>query len=127
MIELKIGLTATESTSVLYTNTALALGSGSLQVYATPALIALMEQAACSAINNALAPDTTSVGIAMNMTHDAASLPGQKITATATLVAIDGKKLTFSITASDKQGQIGQATHQRFIVTTEKFLSKLQK
>ena len=63
----------------------------------------------------------------MNMTHDAASLPGQKITATATLVAIDGKKLTFSITASDKQGQIGQATHQRFIVTTEKFLSKLQK
>ena len=125
--ELKPGLTGSAETVVRETNTALAMGSGSLHVFATPSMIALMEQAACNAVAACLDEESTSVGTLVNITHDAATGMGKKVTATATLtaVAVKGRKLVFEITAADEDKQIGKGTHERFIVNKEKFMAKL--
>lgn len=123
--ELKPGLTGTAETVVRETNTALAMGSGSLHVFATPCMIALMEQAACNAVASCLDEESTSVGTLVNITHDAATAPGKKVTATATLVEVEGRKLVFEVTAADEDKQIGKGTHERFIVNKEKFMAKL--
>ena len=125
MPELKPGLTGTAETIVRETNTALAMGSGSLHVFATPSMIALMEQAACNAVDPCLDEESTSVGTLVNITHDAATGMGKKVTATATLTAVEGRKLVFEITAADEDKQIGKGTHERFIVNKEKFMAKL--
>jgi fluoroacetyl-CoA thioesterase len=125
MKEFRIGAAAEATEMVLHTNTAKAMGSGSLDVYATPALIALMEKAACTLVDPCLDEETTSVGISMNMSHDAATAVGKTVTAKAVLVGVDGRKLTFKLTASDEHGIIGQGTHERFLVKKEKFMSKL--
>ena len=114
--ELKPGLTGTAETVVRETNTALAMGSGSLHVFATPSMIALMEQAACNAVADCLNEESTSVGTLVNITHDAA---------TGMLTAVEGRKLVFEITAADEDKQIGKGTHERFIVNKEKFMAKL--
>lgn len=123
--ELKPGLTGTAETVVRETNTALAMGSGSLHVFATPSMIALMEQAACNAVAACLNEESTSVGTLVNITHDAATGMGKKVTAIATLTAVKGRKLVFEITAADEDKQIGKGTHERFIVNKEKFMAKL--
>lgn len=123
--ELKPGLTGTAETVVRETNTALAMGSGSLYVFATPGMIALMEQAACNAVAACLDEESTSVGTLVNITHDAATGMGKKVTAKATLTAVKGRKLVFEITAADEDKQIGKGTHERFIVNKEKFMAKL--
>lgn len=123
--ELKPGLTGTAETVVRETNTALAMGSGSLHVFATPSMIALMEQAACNAVAACLDEESTSVGTLVNITHDAATGMGKKVTANATLTAVKGRKLVFEITAADEDKQIGKGTHERFIVNKEKFMAKL--
>ncbi len=123
--ELKPGLTGTAETVVRETNTALAMGSGSLHVFATPSMIALMEQAACNAVAACLDEESTSVGTLVNITHDAATGMGKKVTTTATLTAVKGRKLVFEITAADEDKQIGKGTHERFIVNKEKFMAKL--
>jgi Predicted thioesterase len=126
MTEMKIGLTAKAVETVLYTNIASALGSGNLSVYATPAMIALMEKAACNLLSPYLENDSSSVGISMNITHDSATLPGKIITATAELISIEGRKLTFKVSAQDEYGIIGKGIHERFIVNKEKFMAKLK-
>lgn len=123
--ELKPGLTGTAETVVRETNTALAMGSGSLHVFATPSMIALMEQAACNAVAACLDEESTSVGTFVNITHDAATGMGKTVTATATLVEVQGRKLVFEITAADEDKQIGKGTHERFIINKEKFMAKL--
>lgn len=123
--ELKPGLTGTAETVVRETNTALAMGSGILHVFATPSMIALMEQAACNAVAACLDEESTSVGTFVNITHDAATGMGKKVIATATLTAVKGRKLVFEITAADEDKQIGKGTHERFIVNKEKFMAKL--
>ena len=123
--ELKSGLAGTAETVVRETNTALAMGSGSLHVFATPCMIALMEQAACNAVAACLDEESTSVGTLVNVTHDAATGMGKAVTATATLVEVQGRKLIFEITATDEDKQIGKGTHERFIVNKEKFMAKL--
>lgn len=123
--ELKPGLTGTAETVVRETNTALAMGSGSLQVFATPCMVALMEQAACNAVDPCFNDSESSVGTLVNVTHDAATGMGKKVTATATLTAVKGRKLVFEITAADEDKQIGKGTHERFIVNKEKFMAKL--
>ena len=125
MPELKPGLTGTAETVVRETNTALAMGSGSLHVFATPGMIALMEQAACNAVACCLDEESTSVGTFVNITHDAATGMGKTVTATATLVEVQGRKLVFEITAADEDKQIGKGTHERFIINKEKFMAKL--
>lgn len=123
--ELKPGLTGTAETVVRETNTALAMGSGSLHVFATPGMIALMEQAACNAVAACLDEESTSVGTLVNITHDAATGMGKKVTAAATLIAVEGRKLVFEITAADEDKQIGKGRHERFIINKEKFMAKL--
>lgn len=125
MPELKPGLAGTAETIVRETNTAIVMGSGSLQVFATPCMVALMEQAACNAVAACLDEESTSVGTLVNVTHDAATGMGKKVTATATLTAVKGRKLVFEITAADEDKQIGKGTHERFIVNKEKFMAKL--
>lgn len=126
MEELKTGLAATVSETVLFTNTAAALGSGSLNVYATPAMVALMEEAAVTAIAPYLDAASGSVGTKMNISHDNATLPGNVVTATAELTEIDGRRLVFKVSAQDKYSIIGQGVHERFIINNEKFMDKLK-
>lgn len=123
--ELKPGLTGTAETVVRETNTALAMGSGSLQVFATPCMVALMEQAACNAVDPCFNDSESSVGTLVNITHDAATALGKKVTATATLVEVQGRKLVFEVTAADEDKQIGKGRHERFIINKEKFMAKL--
>ena len=108
-----------------YSHTALALGSGDLEVVATPAMVALMENAALKAVENHLPEGSTTVGSQIETTHLRPSPVGATLSATATLTAIEGRKLTFHIEAADEKGIVGQGTHTRFIVDRQKFLAKL--
>ena len=123
-MELKPGLEGYAETLVEAADTALEVGSGSLRVYATPCLAALMEGAACECLEGCLPEDQTSVGISLDLRHTAATPVGMAVSARAVLTAVEGKKLTFEITAADEAGEIGTATHQRVIVNTERFLQK---
>ena len=123
-MELKPGLEGCAETLVEAADTALEVGSGSLRVYATPCLAALMEGAACECIEGALPEEQTSVGISLNLRHTAATPVGMTVRAVARLTAVEGKKLTFAITAFDEAGEIGAATHERVVVNAERFLMK---
>lgn len=115
---------ATVTEAVTESNTAISVGSGSLKVYATPAMLALIEKAACKAIENALNEGETSVGTLLNVKHLAATPVGMQVEATAELLERDGRKLTFAVKAYDECGLIGEGTHERFIVYSEKFTEK---
>lgn len=119
------GLTYTSQTEVTPTNTALALGSGDLEVFATPALTALMENAAMNAVKNELPQRSTTVGAMIQTTHVKPSAKGETVWATAVLTEAEGRKLTFKVTAKDTKGIIGEGIHIRYIVDRERFLSKL--
>ena len=123
-MELRPGLEGHAETMVEAADTALEVGSGDLRVYATPCLAAMMEGAACACLEGLLPEDQTSVGISLNLRHTAATPVGMAVSAKAVLTAVEGKKLTFEITASDEAGEIGTATHERVIVNTERFLQK---
>ena len=123
---MEIGLTFTSTTVVDNTNTAVALGSGAMEVFATPAMVALMENAAMNAVAPHLEAGQTTVGTEISTTHIKASALGATITATATLTAIEGRKLTFAVTAHDGDNIIGEGTHTRFIVDRERFLAKVK-
>jgi predicted thioesterase len=110
--DMETGLTFTASVKVTEANTAATLGSGDLQVFATPAMVALMENAA-------------TVGALMNTTHIKPSALGDTVSATAILKEVEGRKLTFEVKAEDSKGVIGEGTHVRYIVNREKFMSKL--
>lgn len=124
---LQPGLTGAAVTTVTDANTAAAMKSGSLPVFATPSMCALMEEAACAAVNGYLEEGNGTVGISLNITHDRATALGDTVTATATLTAVEGRKLTFSVEAKDSKGVIGQGSHQRFIINNEKFMAKAAK
>ena len=118
-------LTYTSKTKVTSGNTALALGSGDMEVFATPALVALMENAAMNAVNDRLPEGSTTVGAFIETTHVKPSALGEEVSATAVLENVEGRKLTFKVTASDTKGVVGEATHIRYIVDRERFMSKL--
>jgi predicted thioesterase len=121
-----VGRTAIATTTVTGQNTAKAVGSGSLDVYATPMMVALMERAACECLADALEPEQTSVGISVDIGHTAASPIGADITATATVVGIDGRKIEFEVAANDSKGEIGRGKHTRVIVDGERFTAKVR-
>lgn len=107
--------------------TAIAARSGSLEVFGTPFMIALMEKATCSACESLLDEGETTVGTAINITHDKASGLGELIKASATLKTVDGRKLTFDVIATDsKDNIIGKGTITRFVVNGERFMSKVE-
>lgn len=105
--------------------TAPAMGSGDVAVYATPAMIALMEAAAVDCVEGRLAPGETSLGVHLDVSHKAPTAPGMPVTAKATLIAVDGRKLTFAIEARDATELIGEARHTRVIVDKERFKARL--
>ena len=115
---------ATVTEAVSEQNTALSVGSGSLRVYATPAMLALIEKAACKALEGLLAEGETTVGTLLNVKHLAATPVGMQVSATAELIERDGRKFIFSVTASDECGVIGEGTHERFLVFSDKFTDK---
>ena len=121
---LKPGLTAEKTETVTEKNTAFAWGSGGLAVYATPAMIALMEGAALSAVDSLLPPGWSTVGTELNVKHVSATPLGMKISARAELLNIDGRALSFKVEAFDEAGKIGEGTHDRFIIENEKFMGK---
>ena len=113
------------SVIVTENNTAVSMKSGALAVFATPAMCALMEEAACAAINANLEEDCGSVGISLNITHERATALNDTVYAQAVLTKIEGRKLIFSVEAKDSKGLIGKGTHERFIINNEKFMAKL--
>ena len=123
-MEITVGMKGSVSTMVEREDTALEVGSGSLLVYATPCMVALMEGAACEAIAEALPEGKTSVGTALDISHLSATPVGLEVRAEATVTAVDGKVITFEIHAYDEAGEIGKGTHKRVIVPTQKFLEK---
>lgn len=112
--------------TVTPSQTAVALGSGSLPVLGTPALLALMEAAAVDALAALLPPETTSVGIYVELRHLAATPVGGRVRAEATLTAVEGRTLTFEINAYDAQEQIGQALHRRVLVESARFMRRVE-
>ena len=123
-MEITVGMKGEVATTVEREDTAAEVGSGSLLVYATPCMVALMEGAACEAIDPVMAEGYTSVGIALNIEHLAATPVGMEIRAEATVTAVEGKIITFELEAFDEAGLIGKGTHKRCIINAQKFLDK---
>lgn len=123
-MELEVGLKGKATSTVEREDTAQEVGSGNLLVYATPCMVALMEGAACEAIADALDEGKTSVGIELNISHVSATPVGLEVHAEAELTAIDKSILSFKVSAFDESGLIGEGTHKRALVTTQKFLEK---
>ena len=123
---LKEGLKHQSIMSITAGNTAEFIGSGDMAVLATPAMVALMENAAMNAVAPALPQGSTTVGAEMNTTHIKPSAIGAKVRAVATLTAVEGRKLTFDVEACDEVGAIGKGTHVRFVVDKERFMAKLR-
>ena len=123
-MEITVGMKGEVSTVAERADTAAEVGSGSLLVYATPCMVALMEGAACEAIAQALPEDKTSVGIELAISHISATPVGLEVRAEAEVTAVEGSILTFRVTAWDEAGKIGEGTHKRAVVTTQRFLDK---
>lgn len=124
-MELKEGMSHTSEVVVSDANSARHWGSGALDVFATPSMVALMENAAMNAVAPALAEGSDTVGTAVNVNHIRATGLGDTVRATAILKIVDGRRLVFEVTAEDSKGEIGNGTHARFIVDREKFLGRL--
>lgn len=122
---LEKGLTARSETTVSASNTAAAMGSGDLEVFATPAMVALMENAAMRAVAEALPAGSTTVGAEMNVTHIKPSGVGAAVMAMAVLTEVDGRRLVFNVGARDDKGVIGEGIHVRYIVDRARFLAKI--
>ncbi len=123
-MNVKIGTKAEAAALVTERDTAAAMGSGTLDVLATPRLAALMEQAAVLAAAEGLDEGETTVGTALNITHEAPTPVGMKVRAEAVVTAAEGRKLCFEVTAWDERGRIGGGTHERFAVNGERFAAK---
>ena len=123
-MEITNGMLGKVSSLVEKEDTAAEVGSGALLVYATPCMVALMEGAACEAIASTLNEEKTSVGIALNISHLAATPVGMEVRAEAEVTEVDGNIITFQVTAYDEAGKIGEGTHKRAIVTAQRFLDK---
>lgn len=123
---MKPGVSAESSLTVDGGNTASALGSGDMDVFATPAMVALAENAAMKAAAPFLESGETTVGGFVSMAHSKPTAPGDTVTARATLTAVEGRKLTFTVEARDTSGPIGNGEHIRFVVSRDRFLSKLK-
>ena len=123
-MEITVGLKGTVKEIVNDNNTAARVGSGSLPVFATPMMIALMEKASCVALEGSLEEGSTTVGTMVNVEHVAATPIGMEVTVESTVTAVDGRKISFEVVAFDETGIIGKGTHDRFVVNAEKFTAK---
>lgn len=124
MKEIKVHTICEQEITVDESMTANKVGSGIVNVYATPMMIALMENTAVKCLADFMENNETSVGVSMNTTHDAATPVGMKVHVHAEIVAVDRRKITFEIIAKDEKDVIGKAVHERFVVDKEKFEQK---
>jgi predicted thioesterase len=108
-------------------DTASALGSGDVPVFATPAVLALIERAACAALDGALGDGETSVGTWADVTHSAASPIGAEVVATAELISVEGRVLEFACQVRDGAGPIAHGHHRRAVVDRDRFLSRVRR
>lgn len=123
-MEIIVGMKGEARTMAEREDTALEVGSGSLLVYATPCMVALMEGAACEAIADALPEEKTSVGTYLEISHISATPVGLEVWAEAEVTAVEGSIITFRVTAFDEAGKIGEGTHKRAVINTQRFLDK---
>ncbi|MCL5058008.1 MAG: thioesterase family protein [Actinobacteria bacterium] len=124
MNSLKPGIKGEAAVVVDDSDTALAYGSGGVPVFATPAMIGLMEKAALSSVEPLLEDGMTTVGTVLNVQHLAATPVGMRVTATSELTEVAGRRLVFLVEARDDVEVVGRGTHERFIVTQKKFLDR---
>ena len=123
-MEITVGMKGEAATLVEREDTATEVGSGSLLVYATPCMVALMEGAACEAIADALDDTKTTVGTELAISHISATPVGLEVRAEAEVTEVSGKVVTFALRAFDEAGEIGRGTHKRVIVNSQRFLDK---
>ncbi len=124
MNEIKPGITGEKSVAVVMENTAIAMGSGTLRVFATPAMIALVEGCCAESVEELLGDGITSVGTQIHIDHLSASPVGAGIVCKSRLVAYDGRRLDFEAEVFDNAGLIGKGTHTRYTVKADSFLKK---
>lgn len=127
MEELKIGITGEMSHVVAEQDTASKIGSGLVAAYSTPSMIALMERASVAAIQRYISEGQTSVGVEVDIKHLAATPVGMQVTARASLIEIDGKRLRFRVEAWDDKEKIAEGLHVRAIVDTLRFEQRLKR
>lgn len=125
MAGIETGLVGEATLVVQATHTASHLGSGGVEVLATPVMIALMEEAARTSVDPKLEPGQMSVGVNLNVSHLAATPIGMAVTSRAELLGVDGRKLTFKVEAYDEKEKIGEGTHTRAIINLERFMSRV--
>ncbi|KUO64848.1 MAG: hypothetical protein APF84_18980 [Gracilibacter sp. BRH_c7a] len=121
-LEYMLGLKGKSEVIVSVNNTAKAVGSGSLEVFATPMMVAMMENAAIKALQ--LPEEQTSVGTYLNVKHIAATPVGMKVWAEAEIIEVEGRRLVYKIEAYDEKEKIGEGQHERFVVNRDKFMAK---
>ncbi len=121
-----VGIKGKETVLVTNENTAKSVGSGALDVFATPAMIALMEKTACQSVAPYLDAGYGTVGISVNIRHLSATPVGMTVTCESELIHIDRKRLVFSLKVTDGVDVIGDGTHDRFIINNERFMEKVQ-
>lgn len=126
MKSLEVGISAKKKLVVTEAMTAKEMGSGELPVYATPSMIALMENTAYQSVSDCLEDGQGTVGTLMNVKHLSATPVGMEVTCESKLVEIDRKRLVFEVKAFDEKGCIGEGTHERFIIDNQKFLDKAE-
>ncbi len=122
--DMEKGLRHTETVMADETNTAAAMGSGTLRVFSTPSMIALMEKTCYTCVQAHLDEGLSTVGTLVNVKHLAATPVGMKITSECTLEEVDGRRLVFSVKAYDEKGLIGEGEHERFVIKCESFVGK---
>lgn len=123
-MEILIGAKLSKETKVTQENTAKTVGSGEIDVFATPMMIALIEEAAAACCKQFLEEGMTTVGTLVNVSHVAATPVGMTVRAEAEIAGVDGREITFIVKTYDEKGMIGEGQHKRFIVKTEKFRQK---
>lgn len=123
-MSITVGIKGRADDVVTEKNTAQTAGSGTLPVFATPCMTALMEKAAWTSLAPYLAEGESTVGTKLNVSHDSASPVGIKVWAESEVTAVDGKRIELKVAAYDEKGLIGQGTHERFIITNDRFLAK---
>ncbi len=125
-MEIKPGLRGTSSVVVAEENTAAHFGAGGVRVFGTPMMVGLMENASYGAVQPLLPEGQSSVGTRVDIRHLAATPIGMTVTATAELIEVDGRRLVFHVEARDEKELIGEGQHERFIITLDRFLSRIE-
>jgi predicted thioesterase len=127
LARIKPGLSGETAITVAHEHTAPFVGSGRIEVLATPVMINLFEAAALAAVENLLPPGHQSLGIHLDVSHTAATPVGLRVTATAEVIHVEGRTITFKVAARDEFEEIGGGTHQRVVVSVERFDERVQR